>query len=161
PSAPEIPRYQEDSALDIVEEGMKTALVCISEPSRAEVVEQAVSQMGYYVVSAGQAALAMRKLRHNRYDVVVLDECYGGAKASDNLVLHHIQFLPMHVRREFFLCLLSETMTTLDAMAAFRKCVDMIVNIQDLDKFKIALSRAMKEHSVFYGIFRDELNKKG
>ena len=91
----------------------------------------------------------------------MLDESFEQSTLSENLILHHVQLLPMHARRTFFLCLLSDTYATMDRMAAYRLGVDMILNVDDLDNVKIALLRAMKEHRGFYSAFVDELSKRG
>ena len=70
-------------------------------------------------------AFALGKLRHNNYDLIVLEENFNSDKDSENLVLHHIQVLPMHLRRQFYLCLLCEDKPTLDAKLAFRMGVNL------------------------------------
>lgn len=152
---------EEMALLDMVDEGVKTALVCSTDVSRLEMIRTAVSQLGFFVVEAEHASYAMKKFQNNRYDLVVLDECFDAPKTSDNLFLHHMQLLPMHMRRQFFLCLLSESMTSLDQMVAFRIGVDMIINVRDLDKMKIILIRGINDHKALYKLFGDELSKKG
>lgn len=150
--------YQGD--IDLVEEGVKTALLCCSDLKRAEKIARALQELDFWVVHAVRAAFALGKLHHNHYDLIVLDENFDAAKPTENLVLHHVQLLPMHGRRQFFLCLLSETKPTLDAMLAFRTGVNMVLNTQDIEKAKIIFARAMKDHKAFYSVFNQELNKK-
>lgn len=153
---------QESAAtLEVVEEGVSTSLLCISDASRSEKIEQILKQLDYYTSTAGTARIAIDKLHRNRYDLVILDELYGATKQSENLVLYHIQLLPMHVRRQFFLCLLSETLPTLNQMLAFRIGVDMILNVQDLDKAKVILVRAIKDYKSFYRAYTEEMERKG
>jgi predicted Zn finger-like uncharacterized protein len=149
------------SALEMVEDGMKTSLLCCSDPDRSGKMEQMLRQLDFYVSVVPTATLALTKLRNNRYDLVVLDELFDAGKQSDNLVLHHIQFLPMHSRRQFFLCLLSETLPSMDQFLTFRIGADLILNVSDLDKTKIILVRALREQRSFYKIFNSELEKKG
>ena len=59
------------------------------------------------------------------------------------------------------MCLVSEGLKTMDQMLAFRLGVDMILNVKDLDKAKIVLVRAMKDHKVFYRAYSEELERKG
>ena len=154
--------FQEnESSLEVVEEGVKTSLLCISDPARMEIAEEILRQLDYFVSKAVRGAAALVKLHQNRYDLVIVDELFDGAKASDNIFLHHLQLLPMHVRRTFFMCLLSETLPSLDRFMAFRLGVDMILNVADLDKIKIILVREMRGHSAFYKVYHDELARKG
>jgi len=152
---------QGDGAVEVMEEGVRTCLLCISDNGRAKKIEEIVRQLDFYASFAPTVKLALSKMDQNSYDLVVLDEDFGGNSGSENLVLHHINLLPMHVRRQFFLCLLSTTMTTLDQMPAFHMGVNLILNVEDLDKAKVILTRATKEHRSFYRIFTEELKKKG
>jgi hypothetical protein len=71
-----------------------------------------------------------------------------------------MQILPMQLRRQFFLCLLSSTKATLDAKLAFAMGVNLIINAKDLDKVKLLFARGLKEYKNFYGLFNSELAKK-
>ncbi len=159
---PEIEDLDSDPApLDVVEEGMKAALVCVWDTARSYKVEQSLRQLDFYVSTAFSPKEALEKLSRNQYDLVVLDEVYGGAKSSENVVLQHFQFLPMHTRRHLFLCLLSDNLPTLERMIAFKHGVDMILNVKDVDKAKVLFVRALKDHRHFYKVFTDELEKRG
>lgn len=152
---------EEMSLLDMVDEDVRTALVCFSNPGRAEKVRSVVSQMGFHAVVAQSASLAIKKLQNNRYDLIVFEEMFDSKKPSENLFLHHIQLLPMHGRRKFFVCLVSEKQATLDQMLAFRIGVDLIFNAKDLEKMKVILTRAIKDQQGIYRVFSDELARKG
>jgi predicted Zn finger-like uncharacterized protein len=148
------------NAIDVVEEGVKTALLCVCNPKRAEQLAQSLHELDFWVVHAARAGFALGKLHHNTYDLIILEENFDAPNAAENLVLHHVQLLPMHMRRQFFLCLLSETLPTLDATLAYRAGVNLILNIQELDKAKLIFARSLKEHRSFYSFFNAELNKK-
>lgn len=152
---------EEGVPLDVVEESVMTALVCMPDPVWAERIRNVFQQLDYFVVVAERAPYALAKLRHNRYDLVILDESFERAGSVENLVLHHVQLLPMPTRRTFFLCLVSEARPSMDRMAAFQMGVDLILNMRDLENLKLILPRAMKEHRNFYAVFTDELNRKG
>ncbi len=148
------------ASVDVVEEGVKTALLCVANPKLAEKMAQVLQELDFWVVHAARAGFALGKLHHNNYDLIILEENFDASTSADNLVLHHVQLLPMHVRRQFYLCLLSENMPTLDAMLAFRMGVNLILKTQDLEKAKIILARSIKEYKGFYGFFNAELNRK-
>jgi len=160
------PEFGEDplldyaNAIDAVDEGVKTALLCDTNAKRAEKIVQALQELDFWVVHALRPAFALGKLHHNNYDLIVLEENFNSDKDSENLVLHHVQVLPMHLRRQFYLCLLCGDEPTLDANLAFRMGVNLILNSQDLDKAKVIFARAMKEYRNFYGLFTAELNRK-
>jgi hypothetical protein len=148
------------NAIDAVDEGTKTALLCDTNVKRAEKIAQALQELDFWVVHALRAAFALGKLHHNQYDLIVLEENFNSAKESENLVLHHLQVLPMHLRRQFYLCLISAEKATLDATTAFRMGVNLILNAKDLEKAKVLFARAVKEYKSFYGLFNAELARK-
>ncbi|MDR3553279.1 MAG: hypothetical protein P4L55_00860 [Syntrophobacteraceae bacterium] len=148
------------NAIDVVDEGVKTALLCDTDVKRAERIVQSLQELDFWVIHAHRPAFAMGKLRHNHYDLIVLDENFNSGKESGNIVLHYIQLLPMHLRRQFYLCLLSGDKTSLDAKLAFRIGVNLILHVNDLDKVKVLFARLMKEHRNFYALYNSELAKK-
>ncbi len=148
------------NTIDVVDEGVKTALLCDTNVKRAKRMAQALQELDFWVLHALRPAFALGKLHHNNYDLIVLEENFNADKDSENLVLHHVQVLPMHLRRQFYLCLLSRDKPTLDAKLAFRMGVNLILNSQDLDNAKVLLARAMKEYRNFYGLFTAELAGK-
>ena len=152
---------EDSSSLEVVEEGVKTALLCLSDSSRMQAMEEVLRQLDFYVSTAGRPKVALTRLHQNRYDLVMLDETFDGSQASENLVLHHIQLLPMHIKRRFFLCLVSEKLPSMDRLLAFRLGVNLTLNAADLDKAKIILVREMKDYGAFYKVFNDELARKG
>lgn len=158
-SAPPSPR-EEAYPLDMVEEGVHAALLCVSDPSRSATLERILEEMDFRVFRGANVSSAVSKIHHNAYSLVVLDESFDGGSPTQNLVLGHIQLLPMDMRRQLFVCLLSEGLQTLDQLAAFRLGVDMVLNLKDLSKARIILTRTMKEHFVLYRIYKDELNRR-
>jgi len=148
------------NAIDVVDEGVRTALLCDTNVKRAEKIAQALQELDFWVVHALRPAFALGKLHHNHYDLIVLEENFNSARDSENLVLHHVQVLPMHMRRQFYLCLLSAEKPTLDGKLAFRMGVNLILNVQDLEKAKVLFARAVKEYRSFYGLFNAELARK-
>ncbi len=148
------------NAIDVVDEGMRTALLCIADVKLAERFAQALHELGFWVVHALRPGFALGKLHHNTYDLLILEENFDSDKNSTNLVLHHVQLLPMHLRRQFYLCLLSQDKPTLDAKLAFRMGVNLILNVKDIEKAKVLFARAMKEYRGFYNLFNAELAKK-
>ncbi len=153
--------YEDAATFDVVEEGIRTSLLCVATPSRSDKIRQVLDELRFFVVQAPRAEFALKKLNHNRYDLIVLEDGFDSTKQSENLVLHHLQLLPMHLRRQFFLLLLSDSLPTFDGMLAFRMGVNMILNTKDIEKTKILLTRAMKDHRAAYGLFLDELGKRG
>lgn len=160
------PEYDDDrvldytNAIDVVDEGMRTALLCATDVKLAEKIVRALQEVDFWVVHATRPGFALGKLHYNTYDLIVLEEDFDTDKNAKNLVLHHVQVLPMHQRRQFYLCLLTRDKPTLDANMAFRMGVNLILNVNDIEKAKVLFARAMKEYRSFYSLFNTELAKK-
>jgi len=147
--------------LEIVEEGLKSSLVCIPQEALSKKITEALRDLGFHVSEAANPQAAITRLRHNPYDLVVLDGASQMAAPPENFLLQQINLLPIHVRRRFFLCVLNETISTFDQLQAFRIGANLVLNIRDLDKARTILSQAMKVHENSYRIFWEQLTKKG
>jgi hypothetical protein len=156
-----IHRSEDLTPLHLIEAGDRTALICITDQALSEAVAQVVQKLKYHVVVAQHSASALSRIDHDQYQLIVLEEGYGGTDLSTNPVLLCLQRLPMPVRRKSFLCLLSEQTPTLDHMAAFRVGVNLILNGADVEKMPLLLDRLIKDHEAFYAAFIDELTKRG
>jgi hypothetical protein len=149
-----------ENEIDLVDDEVKTALLCDTNLKRAEKIAQALQELDFWVVHAMRPAFALGKLHHNDYEVVLLEENFNSEKESRNLVLHHMQVIPMHLRRRFYLCLISEDKPTLNSKLAFRMGINMVLNSRDIDKAKVLLARALKEYKSFYSIYNMELARR-
>jgi hypothetical protein len=143
--------------LEIVEEGVETALIMATHPEHLRKVEEALNRMNYYVSIATTAKTALTKLRHNDYHVFVLDETFDGGKQEKDILLQYIQ-MPNHARRHRFFCILTEEIQTLDDAAAFTYCANMVLNVGDLDHCETILRRSVTEYKSLYKVFWKEFN---
>jgi hypothetical protein len=142
--------------IDIVAEGVETALLCATNFQHVQVVEQALKNLGYFVSLAQSAKSALIKLRNNDYDLFLLDETFEGGKQEKEILLQFIQQMPIHARRQCFFCIFSEESRTLDNMAAFCSCANLIINLEDLDKTEVVLQKSVAEHKNFYKVLMQE-----
>ncbi len=142
---------------DVTGEGAETALICATAPQHLHVFEQALKSMGYYVATVRSAKEALIKLRNNDYNVFVMDDTFQGDKAEKEILVQFIQQMPIHARRNCFICLLSEEMRSLDSMAAFVHCANLTINIRDLERGELILKKAIGEFKSFYRVFRQEI----
>lgn len=157
PERPFEPEDIEDEGLpfEVVEEGVKTALLCVPQSSLLEPLTDVLRQMDYHVTNVRNSQSVLDRLRHTIYDLVLMEY------PQHDSVIEHINRLSMPVRRRFFLCLVSDSASTLDRILAFRVGADLILNARDLNKASTILSQRIKEHGASYRIFWTELEKKG
>lgn len=147
-------------SLDMAEDGVERALVCLSDRSIQSRVQHALQQMDYYVSLGSTHQQAIIKLSNNPYDMVIMDEGFQEKKEDGESVFHYISSMAMPMRRTFVLCLISEKLRTLDHLTAFRLGLDVILNVQDLEKTRMILERAANDHKKQYRAFMDELESK-
>jgi hypothetical protein len=89
------------------------------------------------------------------YTVVIIYENFKGAAADQNPILREISRRPGVLRRDHFVVLLSHHFTTNDAITAFSRSVDQIINVSDLANFKPIVRRGLAQHQELYEPFRD------
>ena len=144
-----------DSPLEVLEEGARSALVCVDEPGRLKAVKEALEELNYYSSVASSVKEALSKLRYNQYDLVMLDEEFCGETAENNTILRYLQPMPMSTRRNIFLMLISSQVKTLDNLMTFSKSVNAMINVSDIQKVKLVLERAIADHRRFYKVYWD------
>ena len=150
-----------DSPLELLEEGARSALVCVDEPERLKAVKEALEELNYYSSVASSIKEALSKLRYNQYDLVMLDEDFCGESTENNTILRYLQPMPMSTRRSIFVTLISNQVKTLDNLMAFAKSVNAVISASDIQKVKLVLERAMADHRRFYKVYLDSIDALG
>lgn len=143
---------------EVVEEGVETALLIATNPEHTQQLERALKNLNYHVSMAPTAKMALTKLRHNDYNVFILDESFDGARQEKDILLQYIQ-MPNHARRQRFFCFVSEQVASLDQLAAFGYCANLVVNVKDLGKAETILKRAISDYKSFYKVFWQEMKE--
>jgi len=142
---------------EVVAEGRETALICATDPRHLQAFEQTLKSMDYYVTTARTAKDALIKMRNNDYHVFVMDDSFQGEKAEKEILVQFIQQMPIHARRNCFVCILSEELRSMDNMAAFAHCANLTINVRDLERSEIMLKKAITEYKGFYRVFWHEI----
>ncbi len=144
---------------DFVED-QKLAIICFDQPQRQAGVKSAIEALGYTVHVPTNPTDAIQRIRQNRYEVVLLQEEYGGS-VENNLVLQTLQPMAMPLRRHMCVGLVGKTFKTLDNMAAFAKSVSFVVAERELGKIKAITRQAVSANDQFYRVFREALRDAG
>ncbi len=150
-----------DELTGFLEEGGKRALVCDEDHSNQETFRSALKELGYSVSIGMDPRDVIKKLKVNRYDVIVLNDRFGGCSPSENPVLNHIQPMPTATRRNIFLALLGSQYRTLDNMTAFSKSANAVINQKDLPNITAILKKAISDNDKFYYVFKKALIDSG
>lgn len=134
----------------------RKALVCTSEPYR-EVVALKLTESGFQVYVADDTRQAVETMRATKMDVVLLEPQFDPAEQGSVFVIREINVLRPPQRRRLFFVLLSPSLRTMDAHAAFLNNVNTIVNLNDLEELPRIMEIGLREFNElyrdFYGAF--------
>jgi len=130
----------------------RKALVCTSEPYR-ETVARKLTQSSYQVFVAEETRQAVETMRANKMDVVLLDPQFDPAEQGAVFVIREINVLRPPQRRRLFFVLLSPSLRTMDAHAAFLNNVNVILNVNDIDELHRVMDVALREYNELYRDF--------
>lgn len=142
-----------------LEEGARTAILCMSREEILPQVRSALEEEGYHTLETENARDTLRQMRFHDFDLVILDELFGTRDPEMNHVLKYISQLTMDSRRGMFVILVSDRFMTGDNMQAFHKSVNLIINPQEIHQFGMIMKRGLGEHEAFYRIFTQEFEK--
>ena len=130
----------------------RKALVCTSENHR-DTVARKLSEQGYEVYVADDTRQAVETMRSKKMDVVLLDPQFDPAEQGAAFVVREVNVLRPAQRRRLFFILLSPSLRTMDAHAAFLNNVNAIVNLNDLDDLERVMDIALREYNELYREF--------
>ena len=144
-----------EKPFDFIEEEGETALICESEPLIKEPIKKVLTFMEYHISEASDVRDALKKMRYHLYDMIVVNETFGSRSPDANSLLIYLERLKMKIRREIFVVMLTKRFKTMDHMEAFKKSVNIIVNVNDINHFEKILTRGLSEYNQFYHIYKE------
>jgi len=130
----------------------RKALVCASEAYR-EPVAKKLSDNGCEVYVAEDTRQAIETMRSKQLDVVLLEPQFDPAEQGSAFVVREVNVLRPPQRRRLFFVLLSPSLRTMDAHAAFLNNVNAIVNLNDLEDLDRIMDIALREFNELYREF--------
>lgn len=130
----------------------RKALVCTSEPYR-DMVARKLSANGHQVFVAEDTRQAVETMRANKMDLVLLEPQFDPAEQGSAFVIREINVLRPAQRRRLFFVLLSPSLRTMDAHAAFLNNVNAIVNVNDIEDLSRIMEVALREYNELYRDF--------
>lgn len=150
-----------EKPFDFVEEGTETALLCESDPEVRAKIRAALDAMEYHTTEPQNARDTLKQMRFHDFDLIVLNENFDTRDPDHNNILRYLDRLPMDVRRNIFVALVTKRYRTMDNMSAFNKSVNIIVNLSNVDDFEKILRRGVADNMVFYRVYKESLVKMG
>ena len=150
-----------DEPFDFVEEEGQTALICEQDSHLKSIFKNALVTLEYHTSEADSIRDALTKMRFHTYDLIVVNEKFDSESPVGNSVLVHLERLPMALRRNIFVTLITNQYRTMDHMAAFHKSVNLIVNSKNAVEFDGILKKAVLESALFFKIYKEMMKETG
>jgi predicted Zn finger-like uncharacterized protein len=135
----------------------RKALICTAETYR-DTAARRLTQSGYQVFVAEDTRQAIETMRANKMDVVLLEPQFDPAEQGSAFVIREINVLRPPQRRRMFFVLISPSMRTMDAHAAFLSNVNLVVNVADVDELHRIMEVALREYNELYRDFNLAFN---
>jgi len=135
----------------------RQVLVCASD-ARRENIARMLADSGNQVFVAEDTRQAVERMRENRLDVVLLDPEFDPSEQGAAFVTREVNILRPNQRRRLIFGLISPSLRTLDAHAAFLNNANLTVNVNDLGELPTVLDRTIKEYNELYSEFYRALN---
>ena len=130
----------------------RKALVCAMEENR-ETIARGLSESNYQVFVAQDSRQAVERMREDRLDLVSLDSRFDPVEQGSVFITREVTVLRPAQRRRIFFVLLSPTLRTLDAHAAFLNNVNAVVNVNDLAELTKLIEQRLREFNELYTEF--------
>jgi len=130
----------------------RKALICTAEAHR-ETIAQRLAENGYQVYVAEDTRQAIETMRSNKMDVVLLDPQFDPAEQGSAFVIREVNVLRPPQRRRIFFVLISPSMRTMDAHAAFLSNVNLVVNVTDVEELHRIMEVGLREFNDLYREF--------
>jgi predicted Zn finger-like uncharacterized protein len=134
----------------------RKVLVCIPDDNRDDVA-RALAENGYQVFVAKDTNQAVDRMRENQLDVVLLDQRFDPVEQGAIFVTREVNILRPAQRRRLFFVLLSTSLRTMDAHAAFLNNVNAIVNVNEIADLPSLLEHRVREFNELYKDFNNVL----
>jgi predicted Zn finger-like uncharacterized protein len=130
----------------------RKAMVCASEPYREHVAGK-LTEIGFQVYVAEDTRQAIETMRSKQMDVVLLEPQFDPAEQGSAFVVREVNVLRPNQRRRLFFVLLSPSLRTMDAHAAFLNNANAIININDLNDLDRVMDVSLRDFNELYREF--------
>lgn len=152
---------QPDRMFEFIEDEGKIALICEMDQSVKEQIKPVLDFMEYHIIETNSARDAIKKLRYNAFNIIVINEEFDTSDPDANGILIYLERMQMQERRKIFVAMLSRRFQTLDHMTALHKSVNMIINLENLNEFEKILKHGISDSDMSYRIYMETLKNAG
>lgn len=137
----------------------KPALTAIqSEDIRAK-ADATLQELGYVVHNVANHEGFPSQFAQIQYEVMVIEDRFGGAAIAENKTLDTVQQMPMSLRRHCTFLLIGSAFETMHAMQGLRQSVHAVMNPSDMENIKAILQKVIADNGTFMRTFFDVQQK--
>jgi CheY-like chemotaxis protein len=148
-----------DNAFDFISTGDKPALIAFSTPEWLETAKSTLAELGYKVHTAATHSDFLTRFTQVQYQVVVIEELFGGHTIDENQALKALQTMPVNQRRHTTIILLGDSFQTFTPMEAFKHSVHAVINSSEMFLLKQLVEKAVSDNDLFLHSFREVQNR--
>jgi hypothetical protein len=141
--------------LELLSPNDRPALLAFSTDDIQELAMSALTELGYKVHVATSHEDFLSRFNRIQYQVVMIEDSFGGVLPEQNQALTTIQGMPMNSRRHATTLLIGDLFETLNPMAAFQQSVHAVINRIDCDKLSLILQQVIHDNEMFLNMYRD------
>jgi len=133
----------------------KPALLAISTVEWLDLTRAALLELGYKVHVVESHAQFHSRFHQANYEVVVMEEMFGGCGPGDNASLQTLQRMSMVQRRHATVLLIGDAFETLNALQAFAQSVHCVVSYSEMPLMGQLIQKTVADNQTFLSTFRD------
>jgi hypothetical protein len=152
---------QPDRTFEFIEDEGKIVLICEEDSAIKEKIKPVLDFMEYHIIEANNAREAIKKMRYNLFNLIVINEEFDTRDADANGVMIYLSRMQMLDRRKMFVTMLSRRFSTMDHMMELNKSVNLIINLKNLDDVEKILRRGLSDNDMFYRLYMENLKAIG
>jgi hypothetical protein len=141
--------------LDFLNPSYKPALLALSAEDVITVCKDVLRELNYKVLVAASHEDFATRFANIQFQLVILEEDFGGQTSEGNISLRTLQHLPMSQRRHATVILLGHNFQSLNPLQAFARSVHAVVNWADLGSLSQIIQQVAAENTLFLNIFRE------
>lgn len=142
-------------SFDFVGAEDKPALIAFSTPEWLEIAKTSLQELGYKVHTAATHSDFLVRFSQVHYQVVIIEELFGGNNIDENLTLQALQVMPVNQRRHATILLLGDSFQTFTPMEAFKHSVHAVVSTSEMFLLKQLIEKAVADNNAFLRSFRE------
>ena len=135
----------------------RKALICTA-PQYRNAMAANLTENDYQVYIAEDTRQAVETMRANQMEVVILEPQFDASEQGAAFVVREINVLRPPQRRRLFFVLISPSLRTMDAHAAFLNNVNAVVNVSDMGDLPRILEIGFREYNELYREFNHALH---